>query len=48
MWPTAEAALPALLACLGAGDVVMVKGSHAARLDCIVERLCASPTPREA
>jgi UDP-N-acetylmuramoyl-tripeptide--D-alanyl-D-alanine ligase len=47
LWSTAEAALPALSAYLRPGDVVMVKGSHAAHLDRIVERLGATPKPRE-
>jgi UDP-N-acetylmuramoyl-tripeptide--D-alanyl-D-alanine ligase len=42
-WPCPEAVIPALCEFLRAGDVVMVKGSHAARLDRIVERLRASP-----
>jgi UDP-N-acetylmuramoyl-tripeptide--D-alanyl-D-alanine ligase len=41
LWRCPEAAIAALFEFLRAGDVVMVKGSHAAHLDCIVERLRA-------
>jgi len=43
LWRCAEAAIPALFEFLRAGDVVMIKGSHAAQVDRIVERLRASP-----
>jgi UDP-N-acetylmuramoyl-tripeptide--D-alanyl-D-alanine ligase len=39
VWRCPDAAIPALFDFLRPGDVVMVKGSHAARLDRIVERL---------
>jgi UDP-N-acetylmuramoyl-tripeptide--D-alanyl-D-alanine ligase len=43
LWRCPDGALPALLEYLRPGDVVMIKGSHAARVDRIVERLCAPP-----
>jgi UDP-N-acetylmuramoyl-tripeptide--D-alanyl-D-alanine ligase len=48
LWRSAEEAIPALVEFLRPGDVVMIKGSHGARVDRIVERLCAQPTPPEA
>jgi UDP-N-acetylmuramoyl-tripeptide--D-alanyl-D-alanine ligase len=39
LWRCPEAAIPALFEFLRPGDVVLVKGSHAAHLDLIVERL---------
>jgi UDP-N-acetylmuramoyl-tripeptide--D-alanyl-D-alanine ligase len=41
LWRCPDAAIPTLFEFLRPGDVVMVKGSHAARVDRIVERLCA-------
>jgi UDP-N-acetylmuramoyl-tripeptide--D-alanyl-D-alanine ligase len=41
LWPTAEAAIPALLPFLRPGDVVTIKGSYGVRMGCIVERLLA-------
>lgn len=41
LWPTAEAAIPALLSFLGPGDVVTIKGSYGVRMGRIVERLLA-------
>jgi UDP-N-acetylmuramoyl-tripeptide--D-alanyl-D-alanine ligase len=41
LWRCPDAAIPALIEFLRPGDVVMVKGSHAARVDRIVERLRA-------
>jgi UDP-N-acetylmuramoyl-tripeptide--D-alanyl-D-alanine ligase len=41
LWPSAEAAIPALLSFLEPGDVVTVKGSHAAGVGRVVERLLA-------
>jgi UDP-N-acetylmuramoyl-tripeptide--D-alanyl-D-alanine ligase len=48
LWRCADAALPALLEFLRPGDVVMIKGSHAARVDRIAERLRVQPMPLEA
>jgi UDP-N-acetylmuramoyl-tripeptide--D-alanyl-D-alanine ligase len=42
-WLSVDEAVPALFEFLQPGDVVMVKGSHAARVDCIVERLRTPP-----
>jgi UDP-N-acetylmuramoyl-tripeptide--D-alanyl-D-alanine ligase len=39
LWQSADGCIPALLDFLEPGDVVMVKGSHAGRIDRIVERL---------
>ena len=41
LWPTAEAAIPALLRFLEPGDVVTIKGSYGVRMGRIVERLLA-------
>ncbi len=41
LWPSAEAAIPALLSFLEPGDVVTVKGSYGVRLGRVVERLLA-------
>jgi UDP-N-acetylmuramyl pentapeptide synthase len=41
LWPSAEAAIPALLRFLEPGDVVTVKGSYAVGVGRIVERLLA-------
>ena len=46
LFPYADAAIPSLLDFLRPGDVVTVKGSHAGRIDRIVERLRRSATPR--
>jgi UDP-N-acetylmuramoyl-tripeptide--D-alanyl-D-alanine ligase len=43
LWRCPDAAIPALFDFLRAGDVVMVKGSHASHVDRIVERLRAPP-----
>jgi UDP-N-acetylmuramoyl-tripeptide--D-alanyl-D-alanine ligase len=43
-WSCAEDAAPAVLACVRPGDVVLVKGSHAGRVDRIVERLRTDAT----
>jgi UDP-N-acetylmuramoyl-tripeptide--D-alanyl-D-alanine ligase len=48
LWASADDAIPALFEFLRAGDVVMVKGSHAAHLDRITTRLRASPASPEA
>jgi UDP-N-acetylmuramoyl-tripeptide--D-alanyl-D-alanine ligase len=48
LWGSADEAIPALFEFLRAGDVVMVKGSHAARVDRIAERLRARPASPEA
>jgi UDP-N-acetylmuramoyl-tripeptide--D-alanyl-D-alanine ligase len=48
LWRSADEAIPALFEFLRAGDVVMVKGSHAAHVDRIAERLRAQPAPPEA
>jgi len=41
LWPCVDAAMPSILDFLRPGDVVTVKGSHAGRIDRIVERLRA-------
>ena len=41
LWPSAEAAIPALLRFLEPGDVVTVKGSYAVGVGRIVERVLA-------
>ncbi len=41
LWPSPEAAIPALLSFLEPGDVVTVKGSYAVGVSRIVERLLA-------
>jgi UDP-N-acetylmuramoyl-tripeptide--D-alanyl-D-alanine ligase len=41
LWPSADAAIPALLSFLKSGDVLTVKGSYGVRLGSIVERLLA-------
>jgi UDP-N-acetylmuramoyl-tripeptide--D-alanyl-D-alanine ligase len=48
LWSTADAAIPALFEFLQPGDVVMVKGSHAAQLDRVADRLRAPAAPAEA
>jgi UDP-N-acetylmuramoyl-tripeptide--D-alanyl-D-alanine ligase len=48
LWRSADEAIPALVEFLRPGDVVMIKGSHAARVDRIAERLRAPSTPPEA
>jgi UDP-N-acetylmuramoyl-tripeptide--D-alanyl-D-alanine ligase len=48
LWPTADDVIPALFEFLRPGDVVMVKGSHAARVDRVADRLRAPPMPAEA
>jgi UDP-N-acetylmuramoyl-tripeptide--D-alanyl-D-alanine ligase len=45
LWRCAEAVIPALIEFLQPGDIVMVKGSHAAGVDRIAERLRAPPAP---
>jgi UDP-N-acetylmuramoyl-tripeptide--D-alanyl-D-alanine ligase len=45
LWPSADEAIPAIFEFLRAGDVVMVKGSHAARADRIAARLRARAAP---
>jgi UDP-N-acetylmuramoyl-tripeptide--D-alanyl-D-alanine ligase len=47
LWPSAEAAIPALLTLLQPGDVVTVKGSHGVRTSRIVERLLAESAKPE-
>jgi UDP-N-acetylmuramoyl-tripeptide--D-alanyl-D-alanine ligase len=47
LWPSADAAIPALLRVLEPGDVVTIKGSRGVRTGRIVERLCAPTTRRE-
>ena len=46
LWPCADAAIPSIVGFLRPGDVVTVKGSHAGRIDRIVERLRESAMPR--
>ena len=41
LWPSADAAMPFIIDFLRPGDVVTVKGSHAGRIDRVVERLRA-------
>jgi UDP-N-acetylmuramoyl-tripeptide--D-alanyl-D-alanine ligase len=48
LWRSAEEAIPTIVEFLRPGDVVMIKGSHAARVDRIAERLRAPPMPPEA
>jgi len=45
IWGSADEAIPALCEFFRPGDVVMVKGSHAAHVDRIAIRLRASPPP---
>jgi UDP-N-acetylmuramoyl-tripeptide--D-alanyl-D-alanine ligase len=47
MWPSADGAIPALRRFLEPGDVVTVKGSRAARVSAIVERLRAQSARSE-
>jgi UDP-N-acetylmuramoyl-tripeptide--D-alanyl-D-alanine ligase len=47
LWPSADAAIPSLMEFLRAGDVVTVKGSHAGRVDRIVELLRAEAMHRD-
>jgi UDP-N-acetylmuramoyl-tripeptide--D-alanyl-D-alanine ligase len=42
LWGSADEAIPALVEFLRAGDIVMIKGSHAARVDRIAARLRAA------
>jgi UDP-N-acetylmuramoyl-tripeptide--D-alanyl-D-alanine ligase len=48
LWPTAEAAIPAVIDFLGPGDVVTVKGSRSVGASRIVERLRAAAARPEA
>ena len=48
LWPCADAAMPSLIDFLRPGDVVTVKGSHAGRIDRVVERLRAHAAPAGA
>jgi len=41
LWPCVDAAMPSIIDFLRAGDVVTVKGSHAGRIDRVVEQLRA-------
>jgi UDP-N-acetylmuramoyl-tripeptide--D-alanyl-D-alanine ligase len=41
LWPCVDAAIPCIIDFLRPGDVVTVKGSHAGRIDRVVERLRA-------
>ncbi len=47
LWPSVEAAIPALVTFLQAGDVVTVKGSYGVRTGRIVERLLAETAKPE-